>query len=198
MNRSAVAQDATTEPRPHRLTREDFHRMGEAGIFAPDARVELIEGEIIDMPPPGQKHKSKVNRLTHLLVRAVGERAIVSVQNPAILGTWSEPQPDLALFVATDDFYEDVEQGVEDVLLVVEVSHTTLRYDRDVKMPLYAGYGIPEAWLIDVKRATLTRHRAPEAGRYSDVEILGSLRGVPVPGVDGVTVDLSSLFASKA
>ena len=68
--------------------------MGEAGIFAPDARVELIEGEIIDMPPPGQKHKSKVNRLDHLLVRAVGEQAIVSVRNPAILGTWSEPQPD--------------------------------------------------------------------------------------------------------
>src|SRR5688572_11924143 len=108
----------TTEmPRRHSLTVEDYYRMAEVGILGPDDRVELIEGEIIDMPPPGELHSGTVAQLHYLLQRAVGDRAIVFDQSPAILGRYSAPQPDLALLKPRTDFYKSALPRPADILL---------------------------------------------------------------------------------
>ena len=127
--------------------------MGESGIFAPDERVELIEGEIIQMTPIGPPHIGTVIHLNALLVRGAGDLAVVSPQLPVRLGDLSMPQPDLALLKARSTFYTDAHPRGEDVLLVIEVSDSSVRYDRRVKLPLYARSAIPETWLVDLLNA---------------------------------------------
>jgi Uma2 family endonuclease len=118
----------------------DYYRMAEVGILAPDARVELIDGEIIDMPPPGSSHAGTVDYLLSVLGTAARDRANLRVQSPVRLSEYSEPQPDLAL----------LRPRAEDVLLIVEVAANSLRFDRKKKVPLYARHGIPEVWLLGV------------------------------------------------
>ena len=145
----------------HRLSVADYHRMGEAGPFAEGVRVELIGGEIIDMSPIGSAHVGMVARLGQMLYAAAGQNAIVYIQNPILLDDNSEPEPDLALLKTRDDFYATSHPEPEDVLLLVEVFDTTLRYDREVKVPLYASAGIPEVWLIDIGGNQLEVFRKP-------------------------------------
>ena len=182
-------------PRHRRLTVEDYYRMGEVGILQPNERVELIEGKIIDMAPPGDLHAGTVNQLANLLQRAAGDRAIVGVQNPVMLDRYSEPQPDLALLVPRADFYKSARPRPGDVLLVIEVADTSLSYDRDVKVSLYARHGIPEVWLVDVRGKRLTRYRDPADGAYTRVDEPDV--GVPVElgALAGVRVELGAVFA---
>ena len=156
----------------HRLTVADFHKMGDAGIFHEDARVELIEGELFDMPPIGSGHAGTVMIFIHLLARAVGDLAIVGAQTPIVLGEESEPQPDIVLLKPRDDFYTRSHPMPEDVLLLIEVADSSTYYDRSIKIPLYAHHGVPEAWLIDLphKRLELYRHPMPEHKTYQHVE----------------------------
>ena len=169
--------------------------MAEVGILGPDDRVELIEGEIIDMPPPGELHAGTVSQLDHLLQRAVGDRAIVFVQNPAVLGRYSAPQPDIALLRSRADFYKSALPRSGDILLIILVADTSLRYDRDVKVGLYARHTIPELWLIDVRGKRLTRYRDPTAGAYSRVDEPDLGSPVEIGGMPGMAVDLDAVFA---
>jgi Uma2 family endonuclease len=130
------------EVKRRRFTVHDYHRMGEAGILHEDDRVELIEGELVEMTAIGTRHFSCVNRLNRLLVMHVGDDAIVSVQNPVRLNEYNEPQPDLAVIRPRD--YKESLPMPEDVLLLIEVSDSTLAYDRGVKLTLYARAGIRE------------------------------------------------------
>jgi Uma2 family endonuclease len=170
--------------------------MAEVGILSPDARVELIDGEIIDMPPPGSPHASTVHRLNRILVRAAGDAAMVLVQNPVRLSEYSEPQPDLALLKERKDFYSQRHPGPRDVFLVVEIADTSLRFDRDVKASLYATHGIPEMWLVDLRGRRLVRHRDPQQGAYAKIDEPDL--GVPleISALSGVAVDLQLLFGS--
>lgn len=168
--------------------------MAEVGLLAPDSRVELIEGEIIDMAPIGSPHASVVTRLNHLLVQAVGERALVSVQLPVRLTPQSEPQPDLAVLKPRADFYRPGHPTPADVLLLIEVSHTTLRYDRNIKVPLYARHGIPEVWLIDLENGKMDVFRSPAGEIYSDVASTTRPGVTPISLLSGVAVDLSGLL----
>lgn len=182
------------EIRKHRLSVGDYHRMGEAGVFGVSERVELIEGEIYDMPPIGQRHTSVVNRLTERFVFACSGQAIVQVQNPITLGDLSEPQPDISLLRRREDFYEQVPQRAEDVLLVVEVADSSLRHDRDVKLGLYARHAVPETWLIDVQTRRLSCYRDPGPEGYRDETAHtapGALEPLLLPGV---VIDLSGAF----
>ena len=191
-----MSQTATEGPRRHRLTVEDYYRMGEAGILAPDARVELIDGEIIDMAPPGSRHAGTVNQLTVLLQRGAGQGAIVQVQNPISLDRYSEPQPDLALLLPRADYYKSALAKPNEVILVVEVADTTLRYDRDRKTGLYARNGIAEVWLVDVRGERLTRYRDPAQGSYGRVDepdLIGTR--LAVDSLPDARFDLSALFA---
>ena len=115
-----------------------------AGILYKDDRVELIDGEILVMTPISAAHAAAVNRATRALVRAAGDAAIVSPQNPVRLNLFNEPQPDLVLFRPRDDFYRTTHPLISDVLLVIEIAHSSLRYDCDVKAALYARHAVVE------------------------------------------------------
>lgn len=171
--------------------------MGETGVLASDARIELIEGELIDMPPIGPPHASLTKRLSRLLHRGVGDRVIVSTQDPILLGDLNAPQPDIALLAARDDFYATEHPHPEDVLLLVEVADTSLRYDRDCKLPLYARFAIPEVWLVDTVGGAITIYRdpLPEQANYANgfpLQPPGLIRPVRLPDIE---LDLSSLLA---
>lgn len=178
----------------HRLTVEEYHRMAEAGVLAPDARVELIEGEVIDMAPIGSRHWSVVNRLNRMLTLAAAERAIVSVQSSLRLGPRSEPQPDLALLKPRDDFYAHSLPAAADTLLVIEVADTTGAYDRQVKLPLYARHGVPELWIVDLEMAVLRVCRQPQGETYRDIETLAAPGLQPIAALPGVAIDLAGIL----
>lgn len=156
----AKAQEITRR----RFTVHDYHRMGEAGILHEDDRVELIDGEIVEMAAIGTRHFACVNQLTRLLIRGAGDDAIVSVQNPVRLDEHNEPQPDLTVLRVRD--YRESLPWPEDVLLLIEVSDITLRYDRGVKLPLYARAGIREVWIVDLPGEEIERHTDPSGDVY--------------------------------
>ena len=187
---SAITENAVSR---HRLTVEAFHRMGEAGIFLEDDRVELIDGEIIDMAPIGSKHAAIVAELNRLFVVAVGTQARVWIQNPIRLGGESEPQPDIALLRPRDDRYAAALPLPEDVLLVVEVADTTLAYDRDVKVPLYARHGVPEVWLFDLEHSRLHIYTAPSERSYHECRILAEPGLIAPSALPRCAVDMTGI-----
>ena len=168
--------------------------MGETGILRPDARVELIEGEIIDMAPIGSLHASTVARLTQLFVQAVGSSAFVWIQSPIVLGEHSEPEPDLVLLRPRNDFYRHELPRSSDVLMLVEVSDSSLRFDREVKLPLYARSNIPEAWVVDLEHDVLIVCRSPVDNRYSDMQSLASPGKVAPAQLPQCALDLSGIL----
>jgi Uma2 family endonuclease len=147
-----------------RFTVHEYHRMAEAGILHEDDLVELIDGGLVEKAAISTRHFTCVNGLNRLLVRGVGDEAIVSVQNPVRLGDYLEPQPDLAV-IRNRDYRESLPKP-EDVLLLIEVSDTTLSYHRGVKLPLYARAGIPEVWIVDLAGAVIERHTEPIEDGY--------------------------------
>ena len=153
-----------------KLDVDDYDRMADAGILDEDDRVELIDGKIIDMAPIGQGHVANVIGLTQALAAACMDKAFVSVQNPIRLDRFNEPQPDFAVLRPRPDFYATGDRpGPADVLLLAEVADSSLRYDRTVKLPLYARAGIPEVWIVDPKRRVLHAHRRPTDGEYAEI-----------------------------
>ena len=173
-------------PRQHVISAQEYLRMGEAGIFSPGARLELIEGEIIEMAPIGSGHAGAVNILTRLFVQVVAERAIVAVQNPVVLGLRSVPQPDLAVLRVRDDHYARAHPSAADVLLIVEVADTTLAFDTATKAPLYARHGIPEVWVLDVQNRAILVYRDAGARDYrTRLRLVGDerLSALAIPGL---------------
>jgi Uma2 family endonuclease len=152
--------------RRYLFTLQQYHRMAEAGVFTEDDRVELIEGEILEMPPSGSRHAACVNRLTHLLSQGVGTRVLVSIQNPVQLGEHSEPQPDVALLCPKPSFYAEAHPTRSDILLLIEVADTSVGLDRDVKVSLYARAGIAEVWLVDLTAGHIEVDRQPAPEGY--------------------------------
>ncbi|HTQ36631.1 MAG TPA: Uma2 family endonuclease [Steroidobacteraceae bacterium] len=184
-------------PHKHLITVDDYYRMAEVGLLAPDARVELIEGEIIDMAPIGIDHGRAVDILNRLFVRAVGDQAIVRVQGAVRLNLRSEPQPDLALLAPSADDYGSRQPAPADVLLLIEVSDSTLRYDMDVKLPLYARHGIPETWIVDLRGGELKRYRVPRDGRYLELDTSSKPGIARVAALPEIGIDLTRLFPSS-
>jgi Uma2 family endonuclease len=162
------ATDTVTLTR-HKLSVEDYHAMGKAGILNEDSRVELIEGELIDMSPIGSRHASVVNTLSKLCVEQADRLAIVSIQNSLSLPPDSEPQPDIMLLKARPDRYWNALPTGSDVLLLIEVADTTLGYDRNVKLPLYARHDIPEVWLIDLQTKAVELYSDPAPHGYRKI-----------------------------
>jgi Uma2 family endonuclease len=150
----------------HKLSVDDYHQMGRAGILGEASRVELIDGELIDMAPIGSLHASVVTTLSMLFARQVGDLAIVSTQNPVSLPPDNEPQPDIALLRPRPDRYRGALPTAADVMLLVEVADTTLKYEREIKLPTYARHGIVEVWLIDLNGGILEIYREPGKKGY--------------------------------
>jgi Uma2 family endonuclease len=151
----------------YRFTVDQYHRMGEAGIFSPDCRVELIDGEIFEMSPINPWHSGVVNWLNHRFVTGLGGRAVVHIQNPTIVDRRSEPQPDLMLLTPRADFYRTAHPTPEDALLVIEVAETSLAHDRRRKLPLYARTGVSEVWIVNRRADAIDVFRAPSATGYA-------------------------------
>ena len=154
-----------------RFTADEYQAMGRAGILRHTDRVELIEGEILEMAPIGPLHAAAVDRAADALTAIVRPHAVVRVQSPIRLGDFSEPQPDVVLLRRRDDFYCAAHPQPPDILLVIEIAVSSLRYDRDVKASLYAAHGIVEYWLLDVEEGSLTCYRSPERGIYRSVAV---------------------------
>ena len=140
--------------------------MAQAGIFSEGDRVELIEGEVVNMSPIGSIHAGCVNRLTALLSEKLGKRVVVGVQNPIRIDEHSEPEPDIALLKPRRDYYADAHPTPRDALLIIEVADSSLEYDRTVKLLLYARAGIPESWIVNLLDDAIETHSEPRDGKY--------------------------------
>ncbi len=151
------------------FTVDEYHRMAEAGIFTEDDRVELIGGEIVEMTPIGTRHASAVARLAELLMDGLRDRAFLWPQNPAILDDLSEPQPDICLLRRRDDAYATAHPRPDDLLLVIEVSDSSLAFDRDVKIPRYALTGVAEVWIVDLTSDRVVSYTEPGPRGYATV-----------------------------
>lgn len=161
----------STVVRKH-FTIDEFQQIAAAGVFGEDERFELLEGEIVQMSPLGPQHAACVDRLNRSLQRLVQDQAIVRVQNPIRLGEYSQPQPDVALVQPRDDFYAGGHPEPEDLLLLIEVSESSLAYDRDVKLPLFARAGIPEVWLVALVPQVVEVYRGPSEDGYGEKRTL--------------------------
>ena len=185
-----------SEPAPrHRFDVDDYYRMAEAGILAPEDRVELIEGEIVDMAPIGSAHAGKVDRLTSLVGRLAADgRVIAGVQRPLRLGPRDEPQPDLVLLRPRADFYESGHPTAANVLLLVEVAESSLAFDRGPKLALYARHGVPEVWIVDLAGRAVELCRGPGPEGYAERRRVTEGMATPalVPGLD---IDVAALLS---
>jgi len=155
-----------------RFTVDEYYRMAEVGIFSEDDRVELIEGEIVEVVPIGSPHAGVVTRLNFLFSRLVGDRAIISPQNPLRLSPYSEPLPDLMLLCPRPDFYTTAHPRPDDVLLLVEVADASTEYDRRIKVPLYARSGVREVWLVRLRDGVVEVCRDPTPEGYREVQMV--------------------------
>ncbi len=150
---------------------KDFHLMDKAGVFCEDDRVELVDGEIVDMAPIGSYHAFSVDALTHIFVRAVPEGIRVRVQGPLQMDESTMFQPDLTILRPREDNYVESNPTPKDTLLVIEVSDSTIAYDRNVKIPKYAQAGVPEVWQVNLPYGFIDKYVDPDpaTGRYRSV-----------------------------
>lgn len=183
----------SSQPRQS-ITVEEYYTRAQIGLIDPDARVELIEGEVIDMAPIGNRHGYAVDLLAARLFALADDEAIVRVQGALRLSDITELQPDITLLKMRTDRYRKSQACGPDALLVVEVSDTTLRKDLHVKVPLYARHGVPEVWVVDLENDRVRFHRAPQGGRYRDVTSASAPGSAPVPGLAGAEIDLGALL----
>jgi Uma2 family endonuclease len=178
------------------FTREEYHRMAEVGILTERDRVELIRGEIVKKSTPGRRHRAFVDNLTQLLVVRRAGRAVVGAQGPIAVTDDTEPEPDLAILRRRAVPYKEREAWAEDALLLIEVSETSLAYDRSTKLALYAEAGVPEYWIVDCAAETVEVHRAPAANAYRDVtRPVGGGATVAPQAFPDVVLHLAEIFA---
>ena len=186
--------DRPQTPTKHRFAVDAYYKLAEAGILPNPHRVELIDGEIIDLNAIGSPHAAITTRLTRQFIRAIGDLAIISVQNPLRLDSYNEPEPDLLVLRPRADDYQANHPGAADVLLLIEVAETSLAYDRGRKLALYAKFGVAEVWIVDLAGAALEIYRQPKEGAYALTERRtgGSLTPDLVPSV---AIDVAALLA---
>jgi Uma2 family endonuclease len=178
----------------HLITADEYEQMGRAGIFHPDVRLELIEGEIYEMSPIGSPHAACVKRLSALLNHLFGGKLIVGTQDPIRLNDFSEPQPDVALLRWRDDFYSAAHPTPADVLLVIEVADTTLETDRKVKIPLYAKADIPETWLINLPEECVELYAELKGGAYQTTRRFARGEIVQSHSIEKLNINVSDIL----
>ena len=190
---TASPEVAEVEPRRRRFTIDEYRRMGEVGILIEDERVELIDGEIVEMSPMRAPHVDCVASLTHLLVEQAGKAVRVHVQLPIRLPNESEPEPDLSL--VRSDYDRRSVPAAEDVVAVIEVADSSREYHRSVKLPLYAAAGIPEAWLFDLVADRIERHTEPGADGYQQIAVVGRGKSLTSTVLPAVVLSIDDVLA---
>ncbi|MGH8295340.1 MAG: Uma2 family endonuclease [Steroidobacteraceae bacterium] len=178
----------------HRVTVEEYYRMARVGLLPPEMRVELIEGEVIDMLPVGEHHQGVVDRLAERLILAAAKRVTVRQQGPVRFDRYTELQPDFALLKRGEGSVSP--PGAEEVLLLIEVSDSSLRYDRQVKLPLYAQHGIPEVWIIDVAGGAMHAFDSPMREGYTNRSTISAPGTRAVKAFPEMELDLRGLLPS--
>jgi hypothetical protein len=178
----------------HRLTVRDYHRLGEAGIMGEDDRIELLEGQLVDMSPIGPRHALAVDALTELLVMAAAGRASVRVQNPIMLDDTSEPQPDFTLLRKPWQGYPNTHPRPADVYLLIEVADSSLEFDLGAKLELYARAGIREFWVVDLTSNRVLVHRNPSNGRYDSITSVDRSGTLEVEALPSLRISAAQIF----
>lgn len=178
----------------HRLTVDEFFRMAEVGLLAEEQRVELIDGEIFDMPPICYQHGGFTAGLRRRLLRDLADKISVWDQVTLPSDKFSAPEPDLAILKYRKDDYRNKRPSPDDVLLIVEVSQSSLLHDRTVKVPLYARHNVPEVWILDVQHRDLHFFHTPEAGHYTHTSSTPAPGLISLHALPGPKLDLTGLF----
>src|SRR5215472_2358841 len=178
----------------HRLTVRDYHRLAEAGVLGDDDRVELLEGQLVDMASIGPRHALAVDALNEFLVMAAAGQAVVRVQNPIVLDDMSEPRPDFSLLRRPWHGYPDEHPRPPDVYLVIEVADSSLDFDLGAKLELYASSGIREFWVVDLTSNRVLVHRDPGDGRYGSITSVDMSGVLQVEALPGVTIPVVRIF----
>jgi Uma2 family endonuclease len=176
------------------FTVAEYYRMAEAGILSEDDRVELLDGEVIEMSPIGSRHAACVDRLNKYLNGGSEQHFIVRVQNPIRLDDYSEPQPDITLLRARSDFYAEAHPTPADVLVIIEVADSSVELDRQVKLPLYAQAEIPEFWLANLPDDTVGFYAQPVNGVYQVAKIFGRGETVSSQMVPGLQISVDGIL----
>ena len=186
--------DTVTEIRKYSFTVYEFAKMGEAGIFTEDDRVELIDGEVREMVPIGSHHVAIVNRLNVTLVELLKRSAILQVQNPLRLDSHNEPQPDFSIIKARDDYYKTSLPEPGDTLLVIEVADSSLAYDLNEKAPRYAKSMIPELWVVDLEAEFVRVFTRPEPSGYASERVMPRGSTIASESVASLCVEVNDIF----
>ncbi len=184
----------SAEVATYRFSVEEFNKLGEAGIFDENDRVELLDGEIIIMSPIGVQHAGVVMRLNSILPRRLGERVLLNPQNPTVVDEFSEPQPDIMLLKPREDYYSSRHPRPADILLLIEVSDTTLAYDRGRKLRKYAESGISEVWIVNLKNQTIEQYREPAGMEYQKSGVYGRGQTIEVEAFPEVQFGVEELI----
>lgn len=150
---------------------EEYHLMIKAGILTEQDHVELVNGEILNRTPIGSKHVAVVNRINAIINQLIGKNAIVSIQNPVRINEISEPEPDIVILKPDEHFYANQLATAQDTLLIIEVSDSTIDYDREVKLPIYASAGVPEYWIVNLEDNLIEAYHQPNGDVYKFKEI---------------------------
>lgn len=185
---------STVSPTKHLTNLDEWRRLGEANIFPPDRRLELIEGEILEMAPIGFNHAGHLKRINRLFTRLVPNNLVTSVQDPLQLGDLSEPEPDFMLLKPDADCYCSRHPNADDVLLLIEVADSSLSFDRNQKLRLYALHGIPEYWLLNLNDNRLEVYRAPRDGIYEEKTTRHVGDTVTLSQLPAITINVSDIL----
>jgi len=181
-------------PTKHRFSVEDYYRMGEMGVLAPDAQVELLDGEIFDLPPPSPPHSSVTMRLNRFFGQPPRDCWLVSVRNPVHLDDYSEPRPDVMLLKPLPDFYRTRHPGPTDVFLLIEVAASSLASDRGRKLPAYGRAGISEFWMVNLEDETIEVYREPHLAGYASTTLVRPGEKARPLALPDVAVDVAELL----
>jgi Uma2 family endonuclease len=183
-----------TPVRKHLTDIHEWQKIGEANIFPPESRLELINGEILEMAPIGSNHAGHLKRINSVLTILVSGKAIVSVQDPLQLGDLSEPEPDFMLLKPNADFYSSRHPVADDVLLLIEVADSSLNFDQNQKLRLYALHHVPEYWLLNLNDNCLEVYRKPHGEVYAEKTTLYSGDSVTLTQLPKITVQVAEIL----
>jgi Uma2 family endonuclease len=184
-----------TQIRP--LTIDDYHRMIETGIIHEGEHIELILGQVFNMAAKGTRHTLCTRKLFKQSLSLIGNRADVQSQDPITLPNNSEPEPDIVIARLRDDNYANSHPAPADIILVIEVADSSLDFDRNTKMPLYAAAGISEYWIVNLIDDRLEIYTQPQGSIYTNTQIILPPGLVHLPQFTEITLDLTMIFPPK-
>ena len=187
---------AATVPSRRRFTVAEYYAMDAAGIFSPEERVELLDGDVIVMAAKLDWHAFVVDWLNENFVLSLQGRAQVRNQHPTRLNDYSEPEPDVMLLRRRDDFYSSGHPAPNDVLLLIEVSDSSLSFDRSQKLPRYAAAGIPEVWIVNRPNRRIEAYANPAGDEYATVQHYGSGESIAPQAFPDVALEVSRIIGS--